>query len=135
MNTCIKFFLKNLRAGNVPEGFMTSKKYILERPASWRDCVRSARLRFEKYFNHRVHHSLIFYSVIFFYKYCIKWFYLTLIQYYRIFLLSKTIIMHNISLAHKKLRIHENRRNTDFEINIFNKVAEHGKLIYQKRLN
>ena len=75
MNTCIKIF-QNLRAGNVPEGFMTSKKYILERPASWRDCIRSARLRFEKYFNHRVHHSFLFYYD-YFLQIVIKWFCLT----------------------------------------------------------
>ena len=38
----------------IPDGIVRATKMLTHRPVDWPACVRLARLKFEKYFNHKV---------------------------------------------------------------------------------
>lgn len=42
------------RSGAMLDGIVKVAKMLNSRPHSWTDCVSLARVKFEKYFNHRV---------------------------------------------------------------------------------
>uniref|UniRef100_A0A8C4Q4I3 Ubiquitin-activating enzyme E1 C-terminal domain-containing protein n=1 Tax=Eptatretus burgeri TaxID=7764 RepID=A0A8C4Q4I3_EPTBU len=46
--------LRDLQAGRVHDSCVQAIKFLGRRPCTWDDCVVQARLKFEKYFNHKV---------------------------------------------------------------------------------
>jgi ubiquitin-activating enzyme E1-like protein 2 len=46
--------LQKLEAGERLEGAIHAVKLLASHPKEWSDCVKIARLKFEKYFNHKV---------------------------------------------------------------------------------
>ena len=47
-------FIQKAKGGAMLEGIVKVAKMLNSRPHSWMDCVALARVKFEKYFNHRV---------------------------------------------------------------------------------
>lgn len=50
--------IKNLSVGQSIDGCVSASKVVYNRPLTWADCVMVARLKFEKYFNHRAKNLL-----------------------------------------------------------------------------
>lgn len=50
--------LQVLSSGVNVDGLVTVNKYVVRRPHTWQDCVAMARLKLEKYFNHRAQQLL-----------------------------------------------------------------------------
>lgn len=46
--------IQKARGGAMLDGIVKVAKMLNSRPHSWKDCVTLARVKFEKYFNHRV---------------------------------------------------------------------------------
>ncbi|XP_076443646.1 ubiquitin-like modifier-activating enzyme 6 [Babylonia areolata] len=57
-NADIAVVVDKLKAGDIVDGGMRVSKMAASRPRSWDDCVRLARVRFEKYFNHKAQQLL-----------------------------------------------------------------------------
>lgn len=49
---------QKLEGGEVLENTLPTVKYLKNRATSWHDCVRMARVKFEKYFSHKAKHLL-----------------------------------------------------------------------------
>ena len=47
----------------LPDGAVKVMKMMKHRPQSWTDCVHIARIKFEKYFNHKVISHYSYHSV------------------------------------------------------------------------
>ncbi|KAL8577432.1 hypothetical protein ACOMHN_048067 [Nucella lapillus] len=52
-NADINAVVHKLKSGDIVDGGLRVSKMAAARPRCWEDCVRLARLRFEKYFNHK----------------------------------------------------------------------------------
>ena len=48
------YLYQKARGGAMLDGIVKVAKMLNSRPHSWMDCVALARVKFEKYFNHRV---------------------------------------------------------------------------------
>lgn len=46
--------MQKAKGGAMLDGIVKVAKMLNSRPHSWTDCVALARVKFEKYFNHRV---------------------------------------------------------------------------------
>lgn len=47
---------QELKGGATPDGVVKVVKLLKSRPLDWPSCLRLGRIKFEKYFNHRVSH-------------------------------------------------------------------------------
>ena len=50
----LMFCTQKMKGGAMLDGVVKVAKMLQSRPHSWTDCVSLSRVKFEKYFNHRV---------------------------------------------------------------------------------